>query len=72
MEPLLKRFANFGKGPTIKQRLYEFSVEQTLKVYEKWILPRTNLDGGKRISLKEIKLREFRDRKKMLNPYQKE
>lgn len=39
MEPLLKRFANFGKGPSIKQRLYDFSVEKTLKIYERWVLP---------------------------------
>ena len=68
----MKRFANFGKGPTIKQKLYEYSVQQTLKVYENWVLPRTNLDGVKRVSLREVKLREFRDRKKLLNPYQKE
>jgi hypothetical protein len=26
MEQLMKRFANFGKGPTIKQKLYEYSI----------------------------------------------
>jgi len=27
MEPLLKRLANFGKGPSIKQRLYQISID---------------------------------------------
>ena len=76
MDHLLKRLANFGKpaGQTtsIKQKLYNTSVNCTLYLYERWILPQTNIDGGKRISLREIKLREFRDRKKLLNPYQKE
>jgi hypothetical protein len=41
----------------------------TLRFYERWILPQDTMNGVPRVSLREIKLREFRDRKKLLNPY---
>ena len=50
------------------------AVDYTLKFYERWVLPQPwHLPAAKeRVSLKELKLREFRERKKLLNPYQKE
>jgi len=63
MDKISKRLGTFGTGPTLSQRLYAFSVEMTLRFYERWILPQETMNGSPRISLKEIKLKEFRDRK---------
>lgn len=52
----------------MKQKLYDKAVDVSLKFYEKYVLP----SGGQKLSLRELKLQEFRDRKKLLNPYQKE
>ena len=65
-------FKNPGQ---IKSKLYDLSVDKTLKFYERWVLPQEWWHGHSettRVSIKELKLREFRDRKKLLNPYQKE
>lgn len=64
-------FQNFGKGPTLKSRLYNLSVDYTLKFYERYVLPQPSkwAAAKDRVGLREIKLREFRDRKKLLNPY---
>ena len=45
--------------------LYKQSVLQTLRVYEKYILP----SNVKRVNLLDLKRNEFEDRKKLLNPY---
>ena len=52
---------------SLKHKLYEKSVNLTLRVYENWILP-----PGVKTSLKDTKLKEFRDRRKLLNPYQRD
>lgn len=49
---------------TIKDYLYDKAVEKTLKYYERWVLPK-----GQLTSLRDIKLKEFNDRRKLLNPY---
>ena len=54
-------------GSAIKDRLYAKSVNVTLNFYEKYVLPK-----GLKESLKDIKLKEFRERKKLLNPYQRD
>lgn len=60
-------FKRFPTPALIKERAYDKAVSVTLKLYEKWILP-----PNQKISLKELKLQEYRDRKKLLHPYQKE
>ena len=52
---------------SFKTKLYDKAVLKTLNVYEKWFLP----PNKNRKSLIDIKKDEFRDRKKLLNPYQK-
>ena len=49
-------------------------MDKTLIFYERWILPQPwqHPSGKDRVSIKELKLREFRERRKLLNPYQKE
>jgi hypothetical protein len=60
---------------TLTSKLYDKSVDLTLHFYERWVLPQEWWHGmgpSKRPSIKELKLREFRDRKKLLNPYTKD
>ena len=54
--------------------MYDYAVDKTLIIYERWILPQPwhHPSGKDRVSIKELKLREFRERRKLLNPYQKE
>ncbi len=62
-------------GLPLQSRLYDASVAQTLKLYERYVLPQEwwhGMNESKRISLRELKVKEFRDRKKLLNPYQKD
>ena len=58
----------------LKERAYDAAVARTLNFYESWVLPCPK-EGGflkqKRISLREAKLREFREKKQLLNPYEK-
>ena len=54
--------------------LYDRAVLKTLGLYEKWILPENDMYGfpsnRKLISLREAKLREFKERKNLLHPYE--
>jgi len=59
----------------LRERLYDKSVDLTLRFYERWVLPQSwwnNYGPEQRVSLKELKLREFRDRKALLNPYKRD
>lgn len=59
----------------MREKVYDKSVDYTLHFYERYFLPQAWWNGmgpDKRLSIKELKLREFRDRKTLLNPYQKE
>ena len=51
-----------------KSEYYKLAVDKTLGIYEKYVLP----ENRKRKSLLELKTEEFNDRKRLLNPYQKE
>ena len=57
------------------RRYYDKAVLRALYVYEGWILPDMK-NGGftstSRQSLYQTKLKEFRERKKLLNPYSRE
>ena len=58
-----------------RERAYDAAVAKTLHFYEGWILPCPKMDGFQkqtRISLREAKLREFREKKKLLNPYERD
>ena len=58
-----------------RERAYDAAVAKTLLFYESWILPCPKMDGFQkqtRISLREAKLREFREKKKLLNPYERD
>ena len=48
----------------LRERIYDKAVAVTLNFYEKYVLPQDQTQ-----SLRQLKLQEFRDRKKMLNPY---
>ena len=53
-------------------KLYKGAINLTLRFYESWILPSSVVrqDFGKGLeSLHTIKLKEFRERKALLNPY---
>ena len=54
---------------------YDRAVLRTLNFYEKWILPDNDMYGwpkeNRRISLREAKLKEFRIRRALMNPYDK-
>ena len=55
--------------------LYRRAVNSTLRFYESWILPDMKTGGWvakSRLSLKEAKLAEFRLKKKLLNPYERD
>ena len=52
------------KPALLSERIYDKSVDVTLKFYESWIIPK-----GQTISLRDLKLKEFNDRRKLLNPY---
>ena len=57
------------------RRVYDRSVFRVLNFYESWILPDMKTGGFNatyRPTLKQIKLKEFRERKKLLNPYSRE
>ena len=58
----------------LRARAYDKAVDFTLRFYERYVLPRGEwwAEADKRVSLRELKVREFRDRRKLLNPYQKE
>jgi hypothetical protein len=65
----------FKSLSNIRERIYDGSVDLTLRFYERYMLPQGWWHGmgpEGRVSIKELKIREFRDRKKLLNPYQKE
>lgn len=51
----------------MQSKVYNWAVLRTLNFYETYMLPK----DPKRISLLQIKQKEFQDRKKLLNPYQK-
>ena len=54
---------------------YNKAIGFTIRYYEKWILPdieKSGFSGPSLPSLRELKLREFRERKKLLNPYEKD
>jgi hypothetical protein len=51
----------------LKTKLYDKAVDITLKFYESVVLP-----PGHNVSLKNLKLKEYRDRKKLLHPYERE
>ncbi len=57
------------------RKLYDKTVYRTLTLYENWILP-DMANGGflntSRMTLKQAKLREFREKKKLLNPYERD
>ena len=52
------------------KKAYSSAINKTLWVYENYFLPREL--NKNRVSLVDLKKQEFNDRKKMLNPYQKE
>jgi hypothetical protein len=60
----------------MRTRLYDRAVLKTLFFYETWVLPDNDTYGWPkdqhRLSLREAKLKEFRERKALLNPYDKE
>jgi hypothetical protein len=68
---LIQSIKNLGKGPSLKSRSYDLAVDYTLRFYERWILPQPwhHSTAKDRISLRELKLKEFRERRKLLNPY---
>ena len=58
-----------------RESLYDSAVARTLYFYENWILPCPKESGfhrQTRISLHEAKMIEFKEKKKLLNPYDKE
>ena len=60
---------------SFRAQLYDRAVARTLAIYENWILPDPAEHGfarTTRISLREAKLREFREKKKLLHPYERE
>ena len=57
--------AIFGVS-NLRERTRARAVNLVLRFYEAWIIP------PQRVSLIELKRREFRDRKLLLNPYKKE
>ena len=64
----------FTSAIKFKNRLYDRAVNATLHLYESWILPcpvTYGFQSTKLISLREAKLIEFRERKKLLNPYER-
>ena len=57
-----------------KDLLYDKAVSRTLALYETWVLPcpiSHGFQNSKIITLREAKLIEFRERKKLLNPYER-
>ena len=59
----------------VKERAYDTAVARTLQLYENWILPCPKTGGFQaqtRVSLREAKLREFREKKSLLNPYERD
>lgn len=58
-----------------RQSAYNRAVQKTLDFYEKWVLPDNETYGfpaeNRRMSIREAKLKEFRKRKALLNPYEK-
>jgi len=50
-----------------KTKLYDKTLSRTLSFYETWVLPKSS----SRKSLREVKMEEFRERKKLLNPYER-
>lgn len=48
-----------------KELAYDKSVDMTLKVYERWVLPQ----DVKLTPLRDIKVKEFMTRRKLLNAY---
>jgi hypothetical protein len=58
----------------LKERAYDAAVGKTLAFYETWVIPCPKQGGFEReyrISLHEAKLREFREKKQLLNPYER-
>ncbi|CAI2366906.1 unnamed protein product [Moneuplotes crassus] len=54
----------FMTGPAgIKRSVKRFCINKVLNVYEKWFIPPQS------ISLRDLKIKEFEDRKKLLHPY---
>jgi len=51
---------------SLRDKVYDKAVAITLRIYESWVIP------PQKRSLKDVKLQEFRDRKKLLNPYTKD
>ena len=57
----------------LREKLYDKSVSAALMFYERWVLPQSWWSGSdQRVSIRELKLREFRERKALLNPYKRE
>jgi hypothetical protein len=62
-----------------RSKPYQYMLQKTLHLYEHYVLPReiihpnglTHFNKKKRTSLLQLKRQEFKDRKRMLNPYQK-
>lgn len=72
---LLSTFRSLTSLSSLREKVYDKSVDMTLRFYERYMLPQGWWHGMSpegRVGIKELKLREFRDRKKLLNPYQKE
>lgn len=58
----LKR--QFRKNPlVIKNEIHQYFINKILNFYEGWVIPKNS------ISLRELKLQEFEDRKKLIHPY---
>ena len=55
----------------LRERLYDASVAGALWFYERWVLPQ-GWWAVQRVGIRELKLREFRERRALLNPYKRE
>lgn len=59
--------ANIFKQPQIlKQRVHSYLIDKVLNFYEKWVIPPNS------VSLRQLKLQEFEDRKRLLHPYERD
>ena len=56
----------FRHPQAVKQDIHTFFINIALNYYENWVLPKQS------ISLRELKIQEFEDRKKLLHPYSKD
>ena len=61
----LRKFL-FRHPKQVKEDIHDFFVGIALRYYENWVLPKQT------ISLRDLKIREFEDRKKLVHPYTKD